>query len=117
MFIILQKEAIAVAHCKSGSGLIKINGCPIELVQPETLRIKTFEPILLLGRQRFENVDIRIRVKGGGQTAQIYGMLIYECLCGFVYVGYTPLFLYMLFCFMNWSGETLMWGFTHFLIV
>lgn len=31
------------------------------------------EPILLLGKQRFANVDIRIRVKGGGQVSQIYG--------------------------------------------
>ena len=68
-----KKTAVAVSYCKKGRGLIKINGCPIELVQPETLRFKVFEPILLLGRDRFANVDIRIRVKGGGYTAQIYG--------------------------------------------
>lgn len=33
------------------------------------------EPILLLGKQRFANVDIRIRVKGGGHVSQIYGAL------------------------------------------
>merc|ERR1712039_748636 len=38
------------------------------------LRYKVFEPILLLGRDRFANVDIRIRVKGGGYTAQIYAI-------------------------------------------
>jgi hypothetical protein len=31
------------------------------------------EPVLLLGKQRFEAVDIRIRVKGGGHVSQIYG--------------------------------------------
>ena len=68
-----KKTAVAVSYCKKGRGLIKINGCPIELVEPEILRFKVFEPILLLGRDRFANVDIRIRVKGGGYTAQIYG--------------------------------------------
>ena len=47
---------------------------PIELVQPEILRYKVFEPILLLGRQRFANVDMRIRVKGGGHVSQVYAI-------------------------------------------
>ena len=33
------------------------------------------EPVLLLGKHRFEAVDIRIRVKGGGNVSQIYGEL------------------------------------------
>eukprot|EP00612_Vaucheria_litorea_P001908 CAMPEP_0171455424 /NCGR_PEP_ID=MMETSP0945-20130129/2325_1 /TAXON_ID=109269 /ORGANISM="Vaucheria litorea, Strain CCMP2940" /LENGTH=142 /DNA_ID=CAMNT_0011980663 /DNA_START=39 /DNA_END=467 /DNA_ORIENTATION=- len=69
-----KRNAVAVAYCKQGSGLVKINGSPIELVEPEPLRIKTFEPILLLGQERFSGVDIRIRVKGGGYTAQIYAI-------------------------------------------
>ena len=32
------------------------------------------EPVLLLGKQRFSNVDIRIRVKGGGHVSQIYAI-------------------------------------------
>ena len=51
-------------------------GSPLELVQPETLRFKVQEPILLLGKQRFQNVDIRIRVKGGGHISQVYGRLL-----------------------------------------
>ena len=69
-----KRSAVAVAHCKAGRGLIKINGCPIELVEPEVLRFKVFEPILLLGHARFASVDIRIRVKGGGHVAQIYAI-------------------------------------------
>ncbi|ETI44660.1 40S ribosomal protein S16 [Phytophthora nicotianae CJ01A1] len=69
-----KKNATAVAYCKRGHGLIKVNGTPIELVEPEILRVKTYEPVLLLGQQRFANVDIRIRVKGGGHTAQIYAI-------------------------------------------
>merc|ERR1711871_637794 len=69
-----KKTAIAVAYCKRGRGIIKVNGCPIELVEPETLRYKVFEPILLVGKERFLGVDIRIRVKGGGFTSQIYAI-------------------------------------------
>jgi hypothetical protein len=36
----VQKTAIAVSYCKRGRGLIKINGVPIELVQPECLQYK-----------------------------------------------------------------------------
>ncbi|WRX21239.1 Small ribosomal subunit protein uS9 - like 4 [Theobroma cacao] len=69
-----KKTAVAVTYCKRGRGLIKINGCPIELVEPEILRYKAYEPILLLGRHRFAGVDMRIRVKGGGHTSQIYAI-------------------------------------------
>lgn len=70
----MQKTAVAVAYCKRGRGLIKVNGIPIELIEPEILRIKTYEPVLLLGREEFANVDIRVRTKGGGQTSQIYAI-------------------------------------------
>merc|ERR1712216_85283 len=69
-----KREAVAVAFVKKGKGLIKVNGTPIELVQPETLRFKVWEPVLLLGANRYREVDIRIRVKGGGNTSQIYAI-------------------------------------------
>ncbi len=78
-----KKNAVAVALCKAGKGLIKVNGAPLALVEPATLRIKTMEPILLLGKEKFANLDIRIRVKGGGYTSQIYGMF----LCRIVHSG------------------------------
>merc|ERR1711976_997503 len=67
-----KKNAVAVAFCKEGNGLLKVNGYPLELTQPEILRIKVQEPMLLLGKEKFAGVDIRVRVKGGGQVAQIY---------------------------------------------
>ncbi|KAL2915722.1 40S ribosomal protein S16 [Polyrhizophydium stewartii] len=69
-----KKTATAVAHCKRGSGLIKINGSPLDLVQPEILKAKVYEPIYLLGQERFANVDIRVRVHGGGHVSQIYAI-------------------------------------------
>jgi small subunit ribosomal protein S16e len=44
------------------------------LVQPEILRIKVYEPFLLLGQDKFSNLDIRVRVSGGGHTSQIYAI-------------------------------------------
>ena len=52
-------------------------GIPLELVEPEILRFKVFEPVLLLGRARFANVDMRVRVKGGGHVSQVYGACCY----------------------------------------
>ena len=54
--------------------MVRVNGTPLELVQPEILRLKAFEPILILGKERFAGLDIRIRVKGGGHTSQIYAI-------------------------------------------
>ena len=35
-----QKTATAVAHCKRGNGLIKVNGRPLEMIEPRTLQYK-----------------------------------------------------------------------------
>ncbi|CAI4689328.1 AKR_collapsed_G0042450.mRNA.1.CDS.1 [Saccharomyces cerevisiae] len=61
-----KKSATAVAHVKAGKGLIKVNGSPITLVEPEILRFKVYEPLLLVGLDKFSNIDIRVRVTGGG---------------------------------------------------
>ncbi|GMQ10448.1 hypothetical protein CsSME_00053442 [Camellia sinensis var. sinensis] len=46
-----KKIAVAVTYCKRGRGPIKINGCPVNLVELEILHYKAYEPILLLGCQ------------------------------------------------------------------
>jgi len=43
-------------------------------VKPEILAHKAFEPVLIIGRQRLKNLDIRLRVKGGGHVSQIYAI-------------------------------------------
>eukprot|EP00073_Rattus_norvegicus_P054183 XP_017456583.1 PREDICTED: uncharacterized protein RGD1564574 [Rattus norvegicus] len=69
-----KKTATGVAHCKPGNGLIKVNGRPLEMTEPRTLQCKLLEPVLLLGKERFAGVDIRVRVKGGDHVAQIYAI-------------------------------------------
>lgn len=36
--------------------------------------MKVYEPVLILGQDKFSNLDIRIRVTGGGIVAQIYAI-------------------------------------------
>merc|ERR1712233_180869 len=69
-----KKTATAVAHCKQGKGLIKVNGQPLGLVEPQVLRFKVYEPVLILGLDKFADVDIRVRVTGGGHTSQVYAI-------------------------------------------
>jgi small subunit ribosomal protein S16e len=73
LLTILQ-TATAVAHAKEGRGLIRVNGSPINLVQPEILRFKIYEPVLVAGEDSFAVLDIRVRVKGGGHTSQVYAI-------------------------------------------
>ena len=66
-----KKNATAVALCQEGHGLIRVNGKPLHLIEPETMRIKAFEPIFLVGGNKFRDLTIRVRVKGGGATCQV----------------------------------------------
>ena len=67
-----KRNAIANAVIKKGSGKITLNGIPIQNVEPKTLRVKIFEPILILGVDKFKDLKIKVRVSGGGAVAQLY---------------------------------------------
>ncbi|KAM7342950.1 ribosomal protein S16 [Cochliomyia hominivorax] len=69
-----KKTATAVAYCKRGRGLLRVNGRPLEQIEPKVLQYKLQEPLLLLGKEKFAGVDIRVRVSGGGHVAQIYAI-------------------------------------------
>jgi len=64
-----RKSAIARATVKSGTGRVKINHRPIELMEPEIARLKMMEP-LVLARDLTRSVDIMVDVKGGGFMGQ-----------------------------------------------
>lgn len=59
---------------RAGKGVFRVNGSPVDLLEPAALRVKVMEPVLLLGLQRFQNLDIRVRVRGSGYVAQIYAI-------------------------------------------
>ena len=67
-----KRNAIANAVTTEGKGSITVNCIPIQNIEPKPLRIKIFEPILVLGVEHFKNLAIRVRVNGGGPVAQLY---------------------------------------------
>ena len=67
-----KRNAIANAVVQEGKGIITINRVPIQNIEPKPLRIKIFEPILILGVDQFKNLRIKVRVSGGGAVAQLY---------------------------------------------
>jgi len=69
-----KKNAVSVALVTAGKGMFRVNGCPISTLKPDILRVKAYEPLLLLGKKHWGQVDMRIRVKGGGYTAQVYAI-------------------------------------------
>jgi small subunit ribosomal protein S16e len=69
-----KRTATAVAYCRDGKGLIKLNGTPLSQIASETLRAKLLEPLELLGPARWNFLDIRLRVSGGGHVSQIYAI-------------------------------------------
>jgi small subunit ribosomal protein S16e len=69
-----KRNAVAVALARQGKGHIRLNGQPLTLVEPSIMRIKAMEPLLLLKREHYAHIDVRMRVKGGGQSAQVYAV-------------------------------------------
>lgn len=47
-----KKTATAVAQCKAGKGVIRVNDRPLDLVEPHVLKFKLLEPILLIGQDK-----------------------------------------------------------------
>merc|ERR1719215_2294318 len=68
------KSATAVAYVKKGRGQIRGNGSPLDYAEPRPLQFKLQEPFLLLGKERFADLDFRVRVKGGGSPSQVYAI-------------------------------------------
>ena len=66
-----KKNATAVAICQEGHGIIRVNGKPLNLIEPESMRTKVYEPIFLVGGNKFKDLSIRVRVRGGGAMNQV----------------------------------------------
>ena len=64
-----RKTSLAKATIKSGSGRIRVNGGPLEIVEPEIARLRIQEPLILFG-EGWKKYDIRVSVRGGGFMSQ-----------------------------------------------
>ncbi|MDI6691309.1 MAG: 30S ribosomal protein S9 [Candidatus Bathyarchaeota archaeon] len=65
-----RKTAIARAVVKPGIGRIRINKTPIEIFEPEIAREKIMEPLIQAGDEVWKQLDIDIKVSGGGYMGQ-----------------------------------------------
>jgi len=64
-----RKAAVARATVRKGAGLVRFNSRPLELVEPELIRQKVQEPLLMVG-DRSRNLDIDVETSGGGLVGQ-----------------------------------------------
>ncbi len=64
-----RKAAVARATVRKGQGRVRVNERPLELVEPELVRQKIQEPLLMVG-ERTRTLDIRVDVQGGGIVGQ-----------------------------------------------
>ena len=65
-----RKTAIARAIVKPGKGRVRINNIPVEIFEPELARDKIMEPLLLVEDEVWKQLDIKIKVSGGGFMGQ-----------------------------------------------
>ncbi len=65
-----KKPAIARATVREGTGRVRINSQPVELVEPEMARLKMLEPFRIAGDDLRDSVDIDVTVNGGGFSGQ-----------------------------------------------
>ncbi|MFC6718851.1 30S ribosomal protein S9 [Natrialbaceae archaeon GCM10025810] len=65
-----KKTAVARATVREGEGRVRINSQPVELVEPEMSRLKMLEPFRIVGDDLRSEMDIDVRVEGGGISGQ-----------------------------------------------
>ncbi|RLE94976.1 MAG: 30S ribosomal protein S9 [Thermoprotei archaeon] len=65
-----RKTARARVAIRPGIGRVRINGVPLEIYEPELVRWKIMEPLLLAGEKYVNQVDIEVSTCGGGIMGQ-----------------------------------------------
>ena len=70
-----RKTAKAAASIIKGSGRVRVNNIPAELITPELAREIILTPLELAGEAR-NKVDINVRVEGGGFVGRAFASAI-----------------------------------------
>ncbi|MGI0028368.1 MAG: 30S ribosomal protein S9, partial [Nitrososphaera sp.] len=70
-----RKSSRAVATISKGSGRVRINNTPAELVAPDVARELVLTPLTLVGELR-NRVDIDVQVHGGGFMGQAFASAV-----------------------------------------
>jgi small subunit ribosomal protein S9 len=64
-----RKTAVARAVAREGTGIVRINSVPLDIVTPELARLKMAEPLTLVP-EKAAKIDIDVSVAGGGVMGQ-----------------------------------------------
>ncbi len=65
-----KKTAVARATVREGTGRVRINSQPVELIEPELARLKMLEPFRIADDDLRDTVDVDVTVTGGGVSGQ-----------------------------------------------
>jgi len=65
-----RKTATARATVRQGKGRIRVNNVPLEIYEPQVAREKIREPLLEAGEDIWKQLDVNIKVQGGGFMGQ-----------------------------------------------
>jgi len=65
-----RKTATARATVKTGKGRIRVNNIPVEIFEPKLARDKVMEPLFLVEDKVWKQLDIKVKVSGGGFMGQ-----------------------------------------------
>jgi len=65
-----RKTATSRAVVRPGIGRIRINRTPIEILEPTVAREKIMEPLLQAGEDVWKQLDMDVKVLGGGYMGQ-----------------------------------------------
>jgi small subunit ribosomal protein S9 len=65
-----RKTAVARTIVRPGTGRVRINRIPLEIYEPKVAREKIMEPLIQAGDDIWKQLDIDIKVSGGGYMGQ-----------------------------------------------
>src|SRR4030067_2648536 len=65
-----RKTAVGRAVIRPGVGRVHVNRTPVEIYEPEIARVKIMEHLIQSGDDVWKQVDIDVKVSGGGFMGQ-----------------------------------------------
>lgn len=76
-----RKTAVARATVRAGKGRIRVNNIPVEIFEPKLARDKIMEPLILVENEVWKQLDINVKVSGGGFMGQAEAVRIAIAKC------------------------------------
>jgi small subunit ribosomal protein S9 len=66
-----RKSAIARATVRDGTGVIRMNGIPVDKLQPALVKMKIEELLIIVSDEKLNTINIDVDVEGGGILGQV----------------------------------------------